>query len=311
MYLSSVTLAPGETREILVSLSVDNTVVPNQSNAPYAYDGELRAQSSAETLRVPFAFIKSSMLNLVFTEEPWVVLVHNRVDQYWWNPYPGTSLWLLLPQGTYDIIVTYGDVATRVIKEGIAVDTVTALDITKADATYDVTIIPIDKDGNRIYCNFGGERILHKGSGIGQLFMGGFDTNKHFSAVSGEYSWEWAISTGTYNNVTVYDFNGYANNGISSDIVFQNQPSDFKHVTYQYMMPPTVDEVFILHWLSSGPRGGGPLVVTTCTIHPYQGPSFGKHTLCLYPMLTSTLDTILKKFMSMGVRLLTAGRPSF
>jgi parallel beta-helix repeat protein len=253
---SNVTLDPGEARAVLFELSVDNTVVPNPSDPPYSYEGEIVAQCGTETLRVPFAFIKAPVLNITFDEEPWTVLIHNRVDRAWFFSYPGTSLSVPLPQGTYDIIVTYPDVTTRVFREGVVVDTATNLEISKADAIYEVTIVPIDKDGQPIYINNGGEQITHKASDIWQLFLGGFPTSRHFSAISNEYSWEWVTSTGSRNNVTVYDFNGYANEGVYADMTFQNEPSDFKHVTYHYSMPPAVNEAFLLHWLSQGPSGG-------------------------------------------------------
>ena len=71
---SSVVLGPGESAEVIVGLSVDNTVVPNPPEQPFSYEGAVVATSEDETLRVPFSFIKSPVINFTFDENPWIVL---------------------------------------------------------------------------------------------------------------------------------------------------------------------------------------------------------------------------------------------
>lgn len=244
---SSVTLAPGETREIVFSLSVDNTEVLNPSDAPYAYEGEIRARSSTETLRVPFAFIKGPMLHLIFTEEPWVVLVHNRVNKSWFYGWPGTSISLLVPEGTYDVMVDYPDVVTWVVREGVGVNTITQVNISKSEAVHQVERVPVDKNGQPIAISSGGESFIHQPSGIGLLTTGGIPLSKAFSNVSTDYRWEWTLSA--YQNNDFYSFNGISN-GISGPLSFHYSPSDFNHLTYTYHMDPGLNEIYIATWKS-------------------------------------------------------------
>ncbi|MFC1926357.1 S8 family serine peptidase [Chloroflexota bacterium] len=272
---TQVTLAPDEEQQITFNLSVENAAVPTPPDPPHSYEGAILAEcdSSSEVLRVPFAFTKSVMLNLIFDEEPWTVLVHDRAGESWFYDYPGTLLSVPLPGGTdYDVIVTYPDVGTRVIKEGIEVSTTTSLAVSRSDAIYDIDIAPLDHEGNELYVNNGGERVLHRASGIGQMFFGGFPTQKHFSSITSEYSWEWAVTTGITNTEPVYDVNGYANDGISGNLTYQNDPADYKQMTWEYNSPPSVDQLFIMHWISEGPGGGWSFASTNSSQAPLTTP---------------------------------------
>ena len=235
---------------------MDNTVLPNASNAPFSFEGAVSARSGDEVLRVPFAFIKSPVINFTFDENPWVVWVHNRDGQAQFRFFPGTSLQLPVATGDYDVVVTYPDVATRVFKEGIVVETVANVSVSKADAIHDVTIAPLDIDGNPLSVSYGGERIKHKDSGMWHGFIFGFPTKRRFSNISSAYSWEWVVTRSTRSKEPAYDFNGFANNGVTGDLLFQNQPSDLKHMAFRYAAPPGVENLLVMHWRSDGPGGG-------------------------------------------------------
>ena len=192
---SSVVLGPGESAEVIVGLSVDNTVVPNPPEQPFSYEGAVVATSEDETLRVPFSFIKSPVINFTFDENPWIVLVHNRGGKSIFLANPGTSLQLPVPRaGTYDVIVTFNDVAIRVVVEGLEVETATEVDIFTTHATHEITIAPVDSDGRPLSLGIGGEYFTHKDSGQGLIFIFGFPMERHFSDISNAYSWEWTIT---------------------------------------------------------------------------------------------------------------------
>ena len=196
-------------------------------------------------------------LNFTFDEAPWTVWVHDRNGNVQFKANPGTFLQLRVPaDGTYDAVITYPDVATRVFIEGIVVNKVANVAVSKADAIRSITIAPLDIDGNLQPVQSGGERVEHKDSGVWQVFLFGFPTQRLFSNVSNAYSWEWVATQSTRSKETVYDFNGYANDGVTGDLTFQNQPSDLKHMTFRYTTPPGVDDLMVRHWSSDGPEGG-------------------------------------------------------
>ena len=254
---SSVVLGPGESAEVIVGLSVDNTVVPNPPEQPFSYEGAVVATSEDETLRVPFSFIKSPVINFTFDENPWIVLVHNRGGKSIFLANPGTSLQLPVPgAGTYDVIVTFNDVAIRVVVEGLEVETATEVDIFTTHATHEITIAPVDSDGRPLSLGIGGEYFTHKDSGQGLIFIFGFPMERHFSDISNAYSWEWTITESDRSNEAVYNFNGFANDGVNGDMLFQNEPSQLKKMTFDYSVPPDAEKVRLQHWISDGPSGG-------------------------------------------------------
>jgi minor extracellular serine protease Vpr len=78
---ANFTLAPGETRDLTFTITVDNSQVPNGTEEPGSYEGKVVIQTPAKTIKVPFAFIKIPRLEIVFDEGPWIVLIHNRLNR--------------------------------------------------------------------------------------------------------------------------------------------------------------------------------------------------------------------------------------
>ena len=260
---SNATLAPGESLAILFTLSVDNAAVPNPSEPPYAYEGKIIAQSGTEVLQIPFAFIKSPVLNLAFDEEPWIVLIHNRVDRFWSYVYPGLLLSAFLPAGDYDVIVVYPDVATKVVKEHVVVTTTTSLTVRKSDAVNEVRLRMLDIGSREIPFDgwisgqLGVSALVHKSSGLRLALFGGFaqsddPSRLYFSALSSAYHYEAripALAEGT--NWDYYEF-FYQLDGITTSLTLQNDPLQFKSVLYQYQPDPSVQRLTIERWLSMG-----------------------------------------------------------
>ena len=258
----SVTLDPGESRQVQFTLSVDNTTTPNAPDEPFSYDGAIVAQTDGLELRVPFSFIKSPVINFTFDEEPWILWLHDENGEGYFKPYPGKSL--ILPiggTGDFNAVVTFNDVATRVFVEDIQVETVAYVTVAKADAIHSVNIEPVDQNGDRKFPNIGGESLTHKASNASIGFIFGFPTQRRFSDFSDAYSWEWVVTESTVSKDPVYDFNGYIHQGLTGDRTFTNRPTDLKHMLFRYDAPSGVDGLVVQHWLSDGPRGGTSFTV--------------------------------------------------
>ena len=258
----SVTLDPGESRQVQFSLSVDNTTTPNAPDEPFSYDGVVVAETGGLELRVPFSFIKSPVINFTFDEEPWILWLHDENGEGYFKAYPGESLTLPIGgTGDFNAVVTFGDVATRVFVEDIRVETVTNVTVTKADAIHNVSIEPVDQNGDRKFPSIGGEALTHKASGVRIGFIFGFPTQRRFSDISDAYSWEWAVTESIVSKDPVYDFNGYIHDGLTGDRTFRNEPAELKHMLFQYDAPAGVDRLTVQHWLSDGPSGGTSFTV--------------------------------------------------
>jgi hypothetical protein len=246
---SSVILNPNEIKSVIVSAIVNNNILPFANIDPPAYTGKIIAISSLDTLKIPYALIKSPILKISFDEEPWLAFIHNRKDKNYFIPDPGNNLSLLLPQDTYDVLITYHDAQTFIFKEGIAVNSLNIIQINKSDAKNKIHLLTLDENGNNIYSNNGAETFIHKTSKIGQVLMGVINMEEYFSDISDNYLWEWSVRSGEYSK-KVYTFNGYLNKGCSSDITQSNDPSSFRHITFNYHFEPGTLSVFPIFWFS-------------------------------------------------------------
>lgn len=253
---ASVTLGVGESADITFQITVDNTLTPYQNQEPGSYEGQVIAQPTVASqagvqgignpLVVPFAFIKSPVLEITFDESPWIVLIYDGEQRRAMRYYPPTTSTFLLPEGTYDVWVIYGPPDTWVIREGVVVSGEgTNLSISRSDAVHTITLDPRDKDGQPISP---GDRLLtqrltHTPSGywIGIISRGtSVPLTYHFSDVSSNYSWEWRLDTGW--NDAYYEFNDRLT-GISDDATYQNAPGDLWHIRHVCHPGPAFSQV--------------------------------------------------------------------
>jgi hypothetical protein len=256
---ANFTLAPNETRNLTFTINVDNNMVPSGTEEPGSYEGKVVIQTPAKTINVPFAFIKIPKLEIEFDEAPWIVLIHNRLDRGWVYAYPGTILSTLLPEGIYDVMVSYDDCVTEIVREGINVVGNMSLFINKSEAIYTANITTIDENGiiidpDLLDPEF--DALIHKSSGMGHIILGWKRRQYYFSPLSTDYDWDWSTQFFRENQEKLYSFNCYSE-GITSDLTYENQPEDLKPVDYKYHVDPDVNEIFLNSWI--GPTHGALL----------------------------------------------------
>jgi hypothetical protein len=263
---TSVTVEPGESISVTFAISVDNSLLPFPEQKPYTYEGKVTAQAggqgqataqgAASPVSVPFAFIRSSQLEISFGGRPDLVVVHDG-QEAWEMPSPGTSVRLLAAPGTYDVWVIYTTSErwdTWVIREDVVVGTSpTSLSVQPSDAIHAVILAPRDKDGEPIPSGYHmlAQRFRHTPSGIS---VGRFDRytpslTRHFSDVSADYAWEWRMNAqwqGVY-----YGFYGKVTD-IDSDLTWQNAPGDLWHIQHQCHPPPGHSQLQLLFYLPYG-----------------------------------------------------------
>src|SRR6185436_18161567 len=101
------------------ALAVDNGRVPNVPTDPFAYEGEILATRSGETLHLPFAFIKAPALTLHFDQEPWIVTVTDNVGYWRWLQYPTVPIVMRVPPtAPLDVLTIFPDGVSIVVREG-------------------------------------------------------------------------------------------------------------------------------------------------------------------------------------------------
>jgi subtilisin family serine protease len=253
----SLSLAPRERRTVRVRLAIDNTTVPNVRAAPYAYEGVLLVRTAqGQRLRFPFAVLKTPVLQVAFDEAPWLVTVNDadELAKYAW--FPGLACPLLVPEGTWDLVVLYQDGMTRVLRERIPVTTRTEVAVTRAEAALRVRIDPVKPGQEPLDPQRTMWRSIFKPrSGVYTQTVrcvGGCATLPEFafSTASARYRFEATLAedrTAIGGPSSV--FHGYFKAGLTESVVFRNRPADLRRIEVEHHTDPGQQDVWIATFL--------------------------------------------------------------
>lgn len=238
-----VCLGPGQTLTVTVVITIDNSLLPLATSDPYFLDGRIVAHpqggATGPLLGVPFSFCKTSYLEI----SHWGVLrllVHDGSHQWLQDRQnPSNPLTILVLVGTYDVIAVSSLAKSWVVREGVTVDGSTRLTLARTEADHRVTLNPLDTAGQPVASTSWGvtQRVTHLASGIGVEIAPWNQTlyDVKLSDMSEDYAWECRLDTAWEGNW--YEFN-HRLVGVRSDSLFQNDPSDLRHVMYHFHAPP-------------------------------------------------------------------------
>jgi hypothetical protein len=253
---TTLRLAPGETRSFSLTLTVDNGRAADPTNPTHSYAGAIVASGSWDVIRIPFAFLKSPLMEITFDEAPTIMAVHNRTNWIKWIPQPGKTQALLLPKGTYDVIGIFGGGESRVVREGIPLATKSSIRISRAEAIHPFTIVPVDEKGNHLalspytlmVCHF-----KHKGARFTEVsYNWRVAPSFHFSNLSDQYQFEVSLLDQKNRLKGPTDvYHGHAREGIKGPIQFQNTAQDLQRVLFRHQMEPGVLYAYPLQTLGS------------------------------------------------------------
>jgi subtilisin family serine protease len=114
---SSFTVAQNDSQQVIVSLSVDNSVVPFPQQGSFAYSGSAHFNGSKDTLNIPWAFVKAARV-MVTSDIPTSITLSNNsfANDYYASP----TVEFICPPGVYDLMAFYPPQAI-VIKEQMPV----------------------------------------------------------------------------------------------------------------------------------------------------------------------------------------------
>jgi len=111
---STFTLTGGSSRQVTITLRVENDRVPFINHPTFAYSGTILINDGHTTWRTPYVFFKTHLLELTFANGvPSVIIVHDRNSyerEYVRSldfSYDQSILKIYLPEGIYDIVVFY------------------------------------------------------------------------------------------------------------------------------------------------------------------------------------------------------------
>ena len=231
---SSFSLAPGQSQLVSLQLSVDNTLVPSPLSVPFAYDGiVVSVTAGAETSRVPVVFLKTPHLQLLFDQVPTQVLAHNRGAFSTSLSPTSTTVDLLVPDGTYDVMATFA--TGTVVHEGIVVSGFTQHTMLSTEAIYTVSFDPRDETNAPLPVHVQGFTLAHRPSRNGFTVLGPGAFSLVLSSVSNAYD----IGFGSLSRIgstryLVFD----GSTGLAASHVFGNVAADLTPNLVHYHRRP-------------------------------------------------------------------------
>jgi subtilisin family serine protease len=174
----SLAAAPNQRAAVVAEILVTNGALADNLSLFTGYTGTITASSALDTVSIPFAFFKGKILQIIYDETPWQVIVHNRKSaQYSFQP-KKNSITTVLPADTYDIMTTFST-PHYVVRESVQLSDVATVLIDKSEAKHPIRLLPIDETGkavaaggdHELYSSIDG--IVHRASGISMVAMGG------------------------------------------------------------------------------------------------------------------------------------------
>ena len=246
---SDFVLDPGESQEIIVSLTVDNLLVPFPDKYPMSYYGSIDILSPETRLRIPAVFAKSTLLRLLFDERPGMVTLFNEQEDilFKYREFDDNyKLDALVPPGIYDIIVSFDDYETTIFREDTSVQEYTVLNINMEEAKNHIQVINRDKDGALIETDFAYDRFSHNS---GRFSWGTYSTGfseRYFSDFS-NYTWYWNSGKISQSGQEYYIL-GDGLQGCSSDVVQTYEPEDLRYIQLDHNQYGNDTEVIPLIW---------------------------------------------------------------
>lgn len=155
---SEFTLNSGESQEIIITVNANNNILDYSEKESMAYDGVIDITGTTDTLNIPWAFIKTSLLVLSFDKPNPYFYVANKENYKGfydasWNENKNEAT-LLLPRDNYDMIFDFWNrdynPNSIVIREKIFVDKITQLSINSTEAIHKIQLNSIDEHGQSL-----------------------------------------------------------------------------------------------------------------------------------------------------------------
>lgn len=262
-------LAPGASRDVVISLTVDNAQVPSPPSPPFAYDAQIVLRSAGETQIIPAVFLKTGVLRIHTEPQAWLLYVHDRANlatAQVASP-TGPTTELLVSPGTYDIVALFnGNLPTFVVHEGVVVADETDETLRATEAVHTVTLAGRSETGSPLAHNIRAISLYHRSSGLGLSVLSSFTAGPFslpVSPISDDYDFDLgALAQPAGKSYLVTE----ALAGVAGDAVLDNTPEELTRGALRYFEDPGETATSIMEFLSImvgsglGVGFGGPAV---------------------------------------------------
>ena len=235
---SSFTVAQNDSQQVIVSLSVDNSVVPYPQQGSLALSGQAHFNGSIDTLNIPWAFVKAARV-IVTSDIPTEFIF---VSNSFFNVYDATpTVEFICPKGVYDLVTSYYPQGFDV-KEQLAVNGNASFSISSTDASNLVTANGIGNVGqplNSMIFNSNVTALIFPDSSmmVGWLYFGGPDSMLH-SNFSNRFTLYQAQSA-TDGSDNYYNVQFSPLRGLNQNVVLTNNANDLHSASIVAKFPPS------------------------------------------------------------------------
>ncbi len=256
----TIVLGPGQSSVIEIELVANNQFLSNNTEFANGYTGNVLAVSDTDTLKVPFAFFKGTVIQLHFDEIPWQVLIHNQKNFSKVLVPKTNQISLVVKDGIYDVAASfYG--SRYVVKEDITVNGKSEVDISGSTAQFSATFQTVNEQGAQLNMNsIGGtysymEALVHRATGFVLVGLGGGKMNglanrdKYFSSLSNKYTYGYSMNVQP-SNLTSYTYDFVIDSGINSSKTISVKHEELKQIDVQYTIESNIQRVFPITWSS-------------------------------------------------------------
>jgi cysteine-rich repeat protein len=239
-------LPAGQSAAVAVHLSVDNALTPDATAPSHAYEAMIELASGAEKQRVPMLFVKSPLLRVHTDQAASLILAHDRTTYYSGHALQptGTVADLLLPEGTYDVMVVFpGGCGTHVVHEGVVVNNAAGQAdewMSSSEAIFTVSLAMVDETGAPLSDTVKVCSLYHRESGEGITTLTndpGTPLSVSVSSMSAAYDVDLAaLSINTQIGKSYLVTKGVT--GISSSHALSNSPAELMRGKVRYARRP-------------------------------------------------------------------------
>ena len=257
----NVTIPAKGTVSVSVVLAIDNPIC-FFSDGPDWFYGNIVATSSGThpIIKLPFSFLKNHMLRVIAEESPWWLYVSKSLicDFYW--PIPNDTFNIITTgfRGPVDIVGTFWDRKTKIVKSDIPVYGINTVHIEKSDSKNKITLRCLDHLGRDISksSKISTQSVFKKGNYAYTLYCGRFfedyptDTSGttfdtlYLPDLDSRYSIQSAYQI-LPNDSSLYVIPFSVDSGIHSSMILENDPRRFKPIDYTYRSLDYANNIYL------------------------------------------------------------------
>ncbi len=250
----SISIAGGTHQVVPFVFTGSYSALPKR-DFPDAFLGEIIVSSEGMVHTTPFSFFNPGQARLSMPEPADILFLLGQDAGHEYTFFdPQGNLYLFLPEDKYDAIAQFDGGNYVVIKEDVFHSSSIESEITKGDAIFKMTLAPKDKRQAGIANVSGMHAITHKETGYSVVRQGGFlsmasqlPSIQHFSEFSDAYKIE-IKAAGFSQEGDYYEIPFKVNDGLSSDLLLENDPARFTQINYNYAIPGETQKLFFVPW---------------------------------------------------------------